>query len=55
MIGKDIVYLSNLEKIPKTAKVFKDQKHLVLHTTDKTETMAVIIVDKNVRLGSIIR
>ncbi len=55
LIGKDIVFLANLQDLPKSAKTFKDQKYLVLHAKDKTQSTALIIVDKKVRLGSIIR
>ncbi|TFG19736.1 MAG: methionine--tRNA ligase [Promethearchaeota archaeon] len=54
-IGKDVVYLTNLETSRDSAKVFKDQKHVVLHTKNNAQSIILIIVDKTVRLGSIIR
>ena len=55
LIGKDVAYLTNLEKLPKDVKISKDQKHLVLHTKNTSNSIILIIVDNKVRLGSIIR
>jgi isoleucyl-tRNA synthetase len=55
LIGKDVVYLANLENVPTEAKIFKDQNQFVLHAKNKSESIALIIVDTKVRLGSIIR
>jgi hypothetical protein len=55
LIGKDVVYLANLQNLPESAKQVKDQKHLLLHVKHKSESISLIIVDKKVRLGSIIR
>jgi tRNA-binding EMAP/Myf-like protein len=55
LIGKDVVYLANIHKLPKDAKNYKDQNQLILHAKDKSDSIALIIVDKKVRLGSIIR
>jgi len=54
-IGKDVVYLANLENLPSLAKITKDQKSIVLYAAENSQSMVLIIVDKIVRLGSKIR
>ncbi|MBN2157140.1 MAG: methionine--tRNA ligase [Candidatus Lokiarchaeota archaeon] len=54
-IGKDVVYLANLEKIPDSVKKIKNQSILIMHAMNNTDTISLIIVDKFVPLGSLIR
>jgi hypothetical protein len=55
LVGNDIVYLTNLKNVPNGAKIFKNQNQLVLHANNKSDSIALIIVDTKVRIGSIIR